>query len=226
MDTGSQKTTSKKNLKDHILKIIEILFTLYIFFSLSFAAPYYNWQYAKEHGFLQWVLGGEIVSTSKAFFWPYFAFANSFKNAHIPSADHLDETQKNINSFFEAYFSLHDAFELLENIERVNFIDFIDNLDSFRDDWEDGVFLLKEANKELEKIDYSLLNDVYEGWGDIVRDALSPAISYRIDSIENSNDSLLGAKFNASMRRYNNWMEKNWHLLIQELDDNFYLEIK
>jgi hypothetical protein len=34
--------------------------------------PYYNWQYAKEHGFVAWFLFGEVVATGKAIAWPYF----------------------------------------------------------------------------------------------------------------------------------------------------------
>jgi hypothetical protein len=36
--------------------------------------PYYNWQYAKDHGFVSWLLFGQIAPTAKALVWPYFVF--------------------------------------------------------------------------------------------------------------------------------------------------------
>jgi hypothetical protein len=50
---------------------VRLLAYLYIL-SLLIAAPYYNWQYAREHSFSDWFVWGEIVSTPKAFAWPYF----------------------------------------------------------------------------------------------------------------------------------------------------------
>jgi hypothetical protein len=44
------------------------------FISIAVMAPYYNWQYAKEHGFIKWLFLGEIVVTLKSTAWPYFAF--------------------------------------------------------------------------------------------------------------------------------------------------------
>lgn len=44
-------------------------------YSLGFmgSAVLYNWQYAQSHGFLEWLVFGEVVATGKAFVWPYFA---------------------------------------------------------------------------------------------------------------------------------------------------------
>lgn len=42
--------------------------------SLAVMTPYYNWQYAKEHGFIEWLFLGEIVATLKSAAWPYFVF--------------------------------------------------------------------------------------------------------------------------------------------------------
>lgn len=38
------------------------------------AMPYYNWIYARDHGFLKWVFFGEIVATVKAVIWPVWFF--------------------------------------------------------------------------------------------------------------------------------------------------------
>lgn len=51
-------------------------FLLYFYFAISVLifTPYYNWKYAKEHGFADWIFFGEVIATSKAMVWPYFIF--------------------------------------------------------------------------------------------------------------------------------------------------------
>ncbi len=53
--------------------ILAGIFAIY-FISTLVVAPYYNWEYAKEHGFVSWLTFGQIVPTAKAFIWPYFVF--------------------------------------------------------------------------------------------------------------------------------------------------------
>ncbi len=62
------------------------IFMLYIL-SSSFAAAYFNWQYATQHGFLKWLLLGEITATLKGFVWPYYALSQS-----TPSVPSLSDT--------------------------------------------------------------------------------------------------------------------------------------
>ena len=38
------------------------------------AVPYFNWQYASQNGFMEWLVFGEVVATLKAPIWPYFVF--------------------------------------------------------------------------------------------------------------------------------------------------------
>lgn len=57
---------------------------IYFWGSFLIAAPYYNWQYAKTHGFMDWLLFGEVVSTIKAFGWPYHLYiARQQEEAHF-----------------------------------------------------------------------------------------------------------------------------------------------
>lgn len=49
---------------------------LYMTIMVLFATPYFNWQYASQHGFIQWLLFGEVVPTTKAMIWPYFVYAD------------------------------------------------------------------------------------------------------------------------------------------------------
>jgi hypothetical protein len=73
--------------------------------TMFFALPYYNWQYAKEHGFVDWLIWGEITPTAKAFIWPYLVLHNSKpQEARSPDGKHSlhDSDERNISSAFRA----------------------------------------------------------------------------------------------------------------------------
>lgn len=53
-------------------KLLSLILSLYVV-TVGCAATYYNWEYVRTHGFLPWVIFGEVVPTVKAFAWPYFA---------------------------------------------------------------------------------------------------------------------------------------------------------
>lgn len=53
---------------------IHALLPLYIIPSSLIFVPYYNWRFAKENGFWQWLFFGEVVASVKAAAWPYYLF--------------------------------------------------------------------------------------------------------------------------------------------------------
>ncbi len=61
-----------KRTKRIMAVLVQVVMAAY-FYPLLFFAPYYNWTYAREHGFSSWLAFGEIVATAKALAWPYFA---------------------------------------------------------------------------------------------------------------------------------------------------------
>jgi len=57
--------------------------------------PYYNWQYAKENGFVKWLFLGELVPTLKATVWPYFLYKQVYDeqgSGHGTSKQNVDLT--------------------------------------------------------------------------------------------------------------------------------------
>ncbi len=54
--------------------LISTIFGLYFIVTFFVFTPYYNWDYAKTHGFMKWFAFGEVVATAKAIAWPYFVF--------------------------------------------------------------------------------------------------------------------------------------------------------
>jgi hypothetical protein len=70
-----------------IIRIVGSFFTMIfgVYFAITsiFFLPYYNWQYAREHGFIEWLFFGEIISSTKAFAWPYYVFSNYYISSKL-----------------------------------------------------------------------------------------------------------------------------------------------
>jgi len=63
---------------------------LYIIIASIVFAPYYNWNYAKTHGFVKWICFGEVVATAKSFVWPYYVFSSTPVNRYdSPDDNHF-----------------------------------------------------------------------------------------------------------------------------------------
>jgi hypothetical protein len=68
--------------KSSMPMVLSALMSLYMI-STFIAAPYFNWRYIQDHGFLDWILWGEIKPTAEALIWPYFAL----QHEKLPSVD-------------------------------------------------------------------------------------------------------------------------------------------
>ena len=55
-------------------QILVFFFGAYIWIGGIIFIPYFNYQYAKDHGFVNWIFLGQIVPTLKAAVWPYFVY--------------------------------------------------------------------------------------------------------------------------------------------------------
>ncbi len=75
-----------------------------IYFVVAFLlTPYYNWQYARDHGFLNWVLLGEIVPTVKAVAWPHFVFVVNRQPSQSAATTRIIEYTDNQYSYAFQY---------------------------------------------------------------------------------------------------------------------------
>ncbi|MEQ8786219.1 MAG: hypothetical protein RIC55_07965 [Pirellulaceae bacterium] len=67
-----------------IRKVLSSVVTLLVygyFIGVVLATPYFNWCYARDNGFFNWVFFGEVVATAKAFVWPYYVIAGAGSSA-------------------------------------------------------------------------------------------------------------------------------------------------
>lgn len=74
------------SFKSILGKIFSFLFICYMY-TMFVAVPWMNWNYARENGFMKWLIFGEIVATAKGFIWPYYAYNKYMKKADIRQAN-------------------------------------------------------------------------------------------------------------------------------------------
>jgi hypothetical protein len=51
--------------------IVSVLLQIYGLISSIFAF-YFNYSYARENGFIEWLFFGELIALCKAILWPFF----------------------------------------------------------------------------------------------------------------------------------------------------------
>ena len=95
------------------------IFTGVIYFYIMVASivfvPYYNWKYAKTHGFVKWICFGEVVATAKAAVWPYYVFSYVFSSTPVNRYDSPDD-----NHFRNSKIALSEAMIILNKVEDVS----------------------------------------------------------------------------------------------------------
>jgi hypothetical protein len=135
-------------------KLTAVLLWFY-FVTVALAGVYYNWQYAREHGFARWLLLGEGEPSGKAFFWPYFAF----------DAYRIEEPRR---SAVRAFVEVTMAGTIMASIStRWRATPFKDVPDSEYKEYK------KMEKKVLEggpKVDVNVLNQIYPELGTRFRD--------------------------------------------------------
>lgn len=113
--------------------LITAVFGIYFVGTLIFA-PYYNWHYARTHGFVKWLLFGEVVATAKSFAWPYWIYLSVTKKEQVPLQNIIvsDLVIKELKTkyFFQEAIKLFDSYkdrektrEYLMSIGRYKYLD-------------------------------------------------------------------------------------------------------
>ena len=102
--------SSQTRVKSLVVAAFTVIVYLYGL-SIVIAAPYYNWQYAREHGLVDWVVWGGIAPTAKAFVWPYFAFKHINRQDTVRSAPPLSQRQINEMQIMSATRAIASALQ-------------------------------------------------------------------------------------------------------------------
>ncbi|MDD4991515.1 MAG: hypothetical protein PHR83_04700 [Paludibacter sp.] len=116
---------------------------------MIFYVPYYNWTYARDNGFVKWVLLGEVVATGKGFAWPYFVI--------------FEKPKSNIKEHFNKSMEFSNEATKLRN-QGQSFSTINDK------EMEKFIFLNRKALEEALLIDIEKLNNIHPNFGNHFRD--------------------------------------------------------
>jgi len=174
---------------------------------LTFGALYFNWTYARDHGFGSWLAFGEFVATAKAVVWPYFAY----RRLTAEPSRTVTDLPKSLQNFFFATDALVRANERPADADpqAVN----------------ETLVLLREAVDSARSIDRGELNDHYAGLGDhFLDDAIGAAGLYIVAFENRSRDEVLSAS--AAWIRWTNWWNRNAGDVMASLIARYNLETR
>lgn len=158
--------------------------------SLSVVTPYYNWQYAKEHGFIKWVLFGEIVATMKSTIWPYYALASNSRSPDSPNSRHYDNSKKACDEALKIIIKTGDATRL-SVVDKTKVAD-----------------LLELALSEAIQVEPSYLTKVHPQFQEMYEKNYKVAINMMVKGFRTDNTQLvLGGSY--GYNEFAGWMEKH-----------------
>lgn len=160
---------------------------VYLFIATVLAAPYFNWQYARQNGFFAWLTFGQIVPTAKAFIWPYYVFGREY-NASGDNAEHF----ANSMSYWQS------AAKILKDINQAKAATPSEALTMRR--------LFEKALAEAKQVDLSELNKHHPSFGDKYRAYFIVGVQDVLDALANKNESQLQSGF-ALLNSWADWFE-------------------
>lgn len=172
-------------------RFLSLLLSLYMA-TVALAATFFNWEYARTHGFFRWVLFGEIVPTSKAVVWPYFVLhRNNYAGAANPDGEELRRTaltpgqisEMEVKKFIVAINYSQQATYLLNSTPHENLADY-PNLSE----------ILAYRRKAMEvgnSTDVGVLNSVYPDLGDKFKRGFLEAVTLFVHGCETQSDEEL-----------------------------------
>jgi hypothetical protein len=185
-------------------KPLLVVVSLYVM-TVSFAAVYFNWQFARQNGFARWLMFGEVVSTLKATVWPYFALRRNT----LPARNEI----KPLTSAQIASLELKNMIDALNASQQATFLinagrglegagirsyDNIDRIVAYR----------KTAQEHGRKTNIEVLNSIYPELGARFRDDFLTFIDMFLEAYESNSDEIL-KQADGRNDRWSDWYQAN-----------------
>lgn len=104
-DRGNARSTALTRVVNAILPPV---LTIY-FLGMAISVPYFNWCYARDHGFVSWIFFGEIVPTLQGCIWPYYALSSGSRPSWT------DEERQNLEHFHRSRDATQQAVRIIDS---------------------------------------------------------------------------------------------------------------
>jgi len=161
-------------MKNILHKILITIIYLYFFMAILICTPYFNWNYAKMHGFVNWICFGEVVATAKAIVWPYYVFVSTHENHYdSPNATHFINSKKAFDEALIIVDKVGDVSKLPTN-RKAEFAD-----------------LLRVAINEANQVQPLYLQEAHIDYPNMYENKYKHGISLMLQGIETDNTALI-----------------------------------
>lgn len=170
-------------------------FLIYIYMIPAFLifVPYFNWQYAQEHGFVSWLVLGEVVPTLQATIWPYYVVKHYTK----PAAPTWTQSEKENIQHMSA--SVRSALAAAD-ITKTKPVGTLSN-----EDIASILQLDKTAVREAQQVLDSVLDKMHPDFRQHFRNEYQKSLEIRIQSIE-QHDGNLENQGRALAGQWSDWL--------------------
>jgi hypothetical protein len=143
--------------------VLQLVLVVYAFGVMGSGA-YFNWTYARDNGFIKWLLLGQIVPSAKAFIWPYFTYEHFEAKARRAAEDAALDHSPHADSVRVVLMTTVAMQDLIQETAK-----------GVRDTGA-VVRTLRAELSQVDAVSREALDAVYQGWGGATKDALVPAM--------------------------------------------------
>jgi hypothetical protein len=183
--------------------------------SIFVMGPIYNWRYARENGFIKWVLLGEMVPTAKAIVWPYFEFIDK----------HNSDTNKKTNSEEWSTYEVENFKHMLQARDYdsacIRFTkSMMDAHDRRPETIRQIIELKKKVIMEGSMVNEQILEKLKQGTYRIYQDCFIGGLTLEIKGIEQGNNETLANGLNLH-EKWIHYINDNQNSMNAPRDDQY-----
>ncbi len=158
-----------KNISIGVLYIICFAYSMGVMGS----ALYFNWQYARDYGFVKWVFFGEIIASAKAIVWPYYVFSTPVNRYDSPDANHFRNSKRAFDEALMIVDKIGDVTKLPSDL-KIKFTD-----------------LLRLAIAEANQVQSLYLQKTHPDYPSLYEKKYKNGMSILLQGIETDNTALI-----------------------------------
>lgn len=195
-------------MKTLLTKFLTVLIGIYVV-GMMISVPYLNWQYAKQNGFVKWILLGEIVPTLQSAIWPYYIFEHFLRGEGRQQSANNRDLFKNWSSEDRAN-SRHFILSIQSDLESIRLSNERKSPQLTSDALREMIQLKKTALSEAQTVNDSVLDKIHPDLRQNFRDLYQKGIELRFMNLEQSGGNKLAESQGLLLHnKWSDWFNDN-----------------
>lgn len=195
-------------MKTLLTKFLTVLIGIYVV-GMMISVPYLNWQYAKQNGFVKWILLGEIVPTLQSAIWPYYVFEHFFSDEGRQQSASNRNLFKNWSPEDHAN-SRHFILSIQSDLESIRLSNERKSPQLTPDALREMIQLKKTALREAQTVNDSVLDKMHPDLRQNFRDLYQKGLELRLMNLEQSGGNKLAESQGLILHnKWSDWFNDN-----------------